>query len=218
VAIFGSVPSDSTASGSVSITAGADVQSGSIQVQTRGTDQSLEQVITGEDSSQTAFSHGYVITSGKNAKKKIGSLELAASSQSAIFPLPLLTAIVTISDTAYKYIQIEPISGISCHHIRTWNTFASQPDFQYLSSFTVRDIWISTSTYLPVKIAYSLRAGTGATPTSSVEVFYSNYKTLGGIQYPFQISESLNGTPWIDISISTVSFNTGLTDSTFSLQ
>lgn len=46
LASFGSLPSDSTALGSVSLVAGSDAQIGSIQIQTRGTDQSLEQLTT----------------------------------------------------------------------------------------------------------------------------------------------------------------------------
>ena len=96
--------------------------------------------------------------------------------------------------------------------------YASQPDQQFLAAFTVRDIWIDAKTNLPAKIAYSLRAGSGAVPSMAVEVTFSDYRAVSGVLYPFQISESLNGTPWLSITISSVSFNTGLTDSTFLIQ
>ena len=218
VASLGVLPADSTASGSLSITVGPDTMAGSIQIQTRGTGQSLEQQTTKEGTEQIVYSHGYASTTNSSAKKSMSSLELSSSSQSALFPLPLLSAVVSSQDTAYQYIQLETINGIDCNHIRTWNTFSSQPDMQYLSPFTLRDIWIDTTTNLPVKLGYSLRAGSGATPSFSVEVFYSGYKLVNGVQFPFQISESLNGTPWKNITISNVSINTGLTDSTFALQ
>lgn len=218
VSSLGQLPVDSTALGSISITAGSDTQWGSIQIQTRGTDQSSEQLTTSNGTIESTFSHGNSATANNYSKKSLSSLELAVSNQSALFPLPLLASILTSPDSAYQYVGAESVSGASCQHIRAWNTFTSQPALQYLSPFTVRDIWIDSSTNLPVKIAYSLRAGTGAVPTTSVEVFYSSYKLVNGVQFPFHISKSLNGTPWIDITVSSVSFNTGLADSSFSLR
>src|SRR5260221_330662 len=146
------------------------------------------------------------------------SAELAATGQSALFPMPLLIAILEFPDSAYQYVGLEGVEKTDCHHIRVSRTFSSQPNLAYLAPFTVRDIWISSTTNLPVKIAYSLRAGTGAEPSTSVEVSYTKYQQIGSVQYPFEISKSINGTPWMAISISSVSFNTGLSDSNFSLQ
>jgi hypothetical protein len=44
------------------------------------------------------------------------------------------------------------------------------------------------------------------------------YQNLGGLLYPFSIQKSLNGSPWINITISNVTFNTGLTGANFVLQ
>src|SRR5262249_2721864 len=117
-----------------------------------------------------------------------------------------------------EYVGLETVNALSCQHIRTWNTYASQPDLQYLSSFTVRDIWIDAKSALPTKIAYSVRTGSGATPAMAVEIKFSDYRAVSGILYPFQITESLNGTPWLRATINSVSFNTGLPDSTFSIR
>jgi len=217
LAAFGNLPSDSSALGSVSIVAGSEAEVGSIQIQTRGVDQSSEQVTASSGSTQTIFSHGAAALS-VSGKKSLSSLELTASSQTALFPFPLLAYFAGSSDSAYQYVGTETVNGTACQHIRVWKTFASQPDMQYLASFTARDIWLDSTTNLPLKIAYSVRAGTGAVPTISVEIFYSGYQLVNGVQYPFLISKSLNGTPWMDITISSVSFNTGLTDSSFPLR
>src|SRR5882672_1180404 len=69
VATMGSSPSDSTASGSVSLVAGSDTQTGSIQIQTRGTDQSREQITTGAGTKQIIFSRGFASDSDHTATK-----------------------------------------------------------------------------------------------------------------------------------------------------
>ncbi len=212
----GSVPGDSTATGTVTITAGSDTEVGTIKILTRGSSQTLEQITTASGTTQTVYSNAVANDSNHIATKTKYSLELAASSQSALFPLPLLSAILSSSDSAFQYIGLENIDGAGCHHLRVWNTYSSQPDLQYLSLFSYREIWINAATGLPAKIAYSMRAASGAEPSTAVEISYSKYQSSAGVQFPFQVSKSLNGTPWMTITISSISFNNGLTDSIFS--
>ena len=214
----GVLPADSSVSGVVTINAGAEIQEGTITIFTRGSSQTMEQLTGVADAKTVIFSNGLAAETDSLGEKKMYSLELASSTQSAVFPLPLISAILSFTDSAYEYVAFENINGIGCHHVRTWRTFSSKPDFAYLAPFSMRDIWINTATNLPEKIAYALRPGSGATSSTSVEVFYSKYQQIAGIKYPFAISQCLNGTPWMTISISSASFNTGLSDSTFSFQ
>jgi hypothetical protein len=212
------VPGDSTASGSVTVTAGSDIQQGSITIQTRGVTQTLEQFSTPAGTKTTVYSNGLANDTDHAGTKTIYSAELTTTSQSALFPLPFLTAVMNSADSAYQYIALENIQGTDCHHIRFWQTFSSQTNAAYLAPFSIRDIWIDSTTNLPNKIAYSSRAASGAEPGTSVEIAYSKFQLASGVQYPVQISKSINGTPWMTISISSISFNTGLSDSNFSLQ
>jgi len=220
VAMGAVVPGDSSATGTVTITAGSDSEQGNITIQTRGSSQTLEQVSTASGTKKAVYSNGVANDTDHLAtqSKTMYSAELAASSQGALFPLPLFSVILSSPESAYQYVGLESIEGTDCHHIRVWQTFASQADFAYLAPFSVRDIWINSATNLPAKMAYSLHAGTGAEPSTSVEISYSKFQQTGGIQYPFAIAKSLNGTPWLTITVSSVSFNTGLSDSTFSIQ
>ena len=216
-AMGGANPSDSSASGTVTITAGSETDSATITILTRGSTQSVEQIATGNGTQKTVYSNGLANDSNHIAAKNSYSLELAASSQSTVFPLPMLSAILSSPDSALLYVGLENINDVACNHVQVWNTYASQPNLQFLSPFSYREIWIDAKTGLPLKIAYSIREGTGAMPSTAAETVYSNYQSVGGVLYPFQVSRSLNGTPWMTISIASVSFNAGLTDSTFSI-
>jgi hypothetical protein len=216
-AMGSSVPGDSSATGTVTITAGSETDSGTITILTHGSTQSVEQVATGNGTQKTVFSDGLANDSSDMAAKTSYSLELAASSQSTVFPLPLLSAIRSSPDSALQYVGLENIGDVACHHIQVWNTYASRPDLQFLSPFSYREIWIDAKTGLPLKLAYAIREGSGATASTAAETVYSSYQNVGGVLYPFQVSRSLNGTPWMTISITSVSFNTGLTASTFSI-
>lgn len=215
-AMGGTVPSDSTANGTVTTVAGSLTENGNIVILTRGADQTSEQTLT-PHGSRVVYSRGQASQiTGSNLTSL--SLELAVASQCPDFPLPLLAGALNDSDFAFQYVGQETVNGVSVLHIRFWNSFASQPALQQLAEFSVRDLWVDATTGLPRKLAYSRREAQGAAPRIPVEVFYSNYRNVGGVLYPFLIQKSFNGTPWATVTISSVAFNTGLTDSDFPVQ
>lgn len=215
-AMGGAVPSDSTTNGTVTTIAGSLTENGIIVILTRGTDQTSEQIQTPHGST--------VVYSNIQASQTTGlvftplSLELASSSRSLAFPLPLLGAVLNNPDYRYAYIELESQNGTQLHHLQFWNSFASQPKFQFLAGFTLTDLWIDAVSGLPQHISQSQRAGRGSEPTIQLDTYFSNYQNVGGVRYPFSIRESLNGSPWISITITNVTFNTGLTDSSFPVQ
>jgi len=218
IAAMGSiVPPDSSATGTVTIVEGSTTQSGTIQVLTRGTGQTAETITLAGDQRVVIYSNGDAkeVSGGQSVNPP---LELIVTDQCTNFPLPLLQSLLNNADEAFRYIGQETLNGVSVQHIQAWNTFASSPRLQSLAPFSTNDIWFDTSSGLPLKIAYSRRAGGGAVPSIPVEVFFSNYRNLSGILYPFQIQKSYNGTPWETISIQTVAFNTGLTDAQFQVE
>jgi outer membrane lipoprotein-sorting protein len=215
---MGAVPQDSTASGTVVVEAGSDSEQGTVTILTRGASQTVERVATSHGTKRVVFSNGLANDTDHVGTKRLYTLELASSSQSALFPLPLISAILSYPDSSYQYVGLESLNGADCHHVRVARTFASQQDIAYLAPFSTRDLWINAKTGLPAQITYSMREGTGAIPSTSVTISYSNYQVTGGVQYPFEIVKSINGTPWMTITISSVLFNTGLSDSNFSLE
>jgi hypothetical protein len=213
-AMGGSVPSDSSASGSVTLVEGSTMSSGTIQVLTRGTTQTSETLTLSTTQRAVIYSYG-------EAKEVSGTqstnppLELIVTEQCPDFPLPLLASVLNNSDEAFRYIAQETLNGVSAQHIQVWNTFSSKPRLLKLASFSTMDIWFDATSGFLLKIAYSRRAGAGAVPTFTVEAFFSNYTNVGGVLYPFKINKSYNGTPWQTITIQSVSFNTGLTAGQF---
>ena len=211
LASMGTPPADSTAAGTITTTAGTRTESGAITILTRGTNQTSEQVSTPHG--------GILVYSGGQASNGTPlSGQQAMTSQSPCFPSPLIAASMNNPDSSFQYIGLEAVNGSSAHHIRFWNSFASNTNAQYLSEFTTRDIWIDSTTYLPLRMSYVQRAGGGSAPRIAIDVFYSNYQSFGGVSYPLSIQRSFNGTPSATITIQQVNFNTGLSDSNFPVQ
>ena len=213
----GAAPSDSTATGTVTGMAGSQAQDGTIRILTRNTDESLEELTLPNLSQTTVYSRWMASQSVGSAAAQGLSSQLAATAQAAEYPLPLLAGALSNPDTTLQYVGPESLAGAATNHIRIWNTFASLPYMQPLAGLSTRDIWIDSASGLPVKISFTQQAALGATYKTLVELSLSNYEQTAGFAYPSQIRESLNGTLWLTISIQSMVFNTGLSDSQFQI-
>jgi len=216
-AMGGTVPTDSVVTGNVTIVAGSQTSTGTIRILTRGTNQSSEQITLPQSTYSVTYSGGLADETINSATASV-PFERTVTSQSVCFPLPFLAAALANPDESIQYLALETVGQQSLQHLRIQNTFASQPDFQQLADFATFDLWLDANTGLPQRISFVRRNGSGATPRIPLDAYFSSYKTTSGVAYPAQINLSLNGTPWTTITISSVAFNTGLTDSNFSVQ
>lgn len=210
-------PSDSVATGNIETMAGSQASQGTIRILTRGTAESLVQMTMPDVTRTTIYANGQA-NELNGATVAVSSLELVVTSQAPDFPVPLFTGLLNDPDSSFQYVALESSNGVSLHHIRTWDSYASQPGLQSLSNLSTRDIWIDANSALPQRISYVSHPAQGAVAGTAVDVFYSNYQNWSGVLYPSSIQKSLNGTPWASITIQSVSFNTGLTDSSFPIQ
>ena len=213
VVMGASAPSDSTGSGTITTVAGSLTENGNIAILTRGTDQSSEQIQT-PSGFTVIYSRGEA-NQDTATSVQILPLERAVTCQGPEFPLPLLAGAISNPDTAYSYVGLETVNGLPVHHIQFWNSFNSTLKLQQFSGFSVRDIWIDAASGLPQRLSYQRRDGGGATPAIQFDAFYSDYRNVAGVLYPYSIQASLDGTPWATITIQSVAFNTGLTDANF---
>ena len=213
-AMGGSAPSDSRAIGDITLAAGPTHDTGKIDISTRGLDQCAEHI-------QLATEQRSVIYSRGDADETVGGdahaspLELAASSQCVVFPLPLLAGIAADPGATLEYVGAESLNGVATQHIRLTKTFASQSGLEYLAEFTKRDLWLDAATGLPLKLAYLRREAQGRVAAVRIEVQYSDWRNVNGIPYPHRVDKSWNGMPWATLSIHQITFNTGLTNDDF---
>jgi hypothetical protein len=214
----GSPPADTTATGTVVVIAGTDTETGTARILTKGLNESLEEISLQNGISRVVYSNGAAAILAAGSDLQEASMERTASSQSAVYPLPLIARIMSSPDSMYELIGTEDVQGLSCLHVRTWNSFASHPKVQFLSEFTKKDIWVEVQTGLVRRLSYEVRDAGGAVPRLSMDIYYSDYRSIGVGLYPFDVKESMNGTPWMEISIQSAVANTGLADSAFQIQ
>ncbi len=210
----GNVPSDSISTGTINIIAGSLNESGTVRLLTRGLNACAEDFQTPSFRRALSFSQGQATEVASNVAKML-PLESGVGSQCIDSPLVLLVQSLNDPDTALQYIGQELLGNNAALHIRFWNTFASQPELQHLAKYSIRDVWIDVGTSLPMKLSYVERSGGDSAPAFPMDTFFSDFRTVGTLQYPFSINRSLNGTPWITARIQNIRFNTGLTSVDF---
>jgi hypothetical protein len=209
------LPSDSIATGTITTVAGPTTDTGTVKILTKGTSE------TAVETQMASGSNWSIIYANGEANKVDGTgnvslpLEQVASSQSNYFPLPVISGILTNPDACYQYVGLETLNGTSAQHVRVWNSFNSTADMQFLSAFTVLDIWLDATSGLPSQVSFISRSGGGSTPKIQMTVSYSSYQNVNGVLYPNQIQQSVNGTVWATVTIQSVVFNSGLSDASF---
>lgn len=216
-AMGGNAPDSSVATGTIDLVEGSLEETGTVRIVTRGLNEARERIQTNRGLRERVYASG-LAGNVTDFKRDTLSLEMAASSQSPNFPLPLLAAALSNPDFAFEYLGQETLDGTSVYHIRFWNTYSSNPRLQHLAEFSVKDLWLDAASGLPKKISYDQRAGSGAVPRIHIEASYSDYRDVGGVLYPFLIKRIYNGTPWATIRIDSVVLNSGVSDADFQIQ
>lgn len=214
-ALGGALPVDSRAVGNYDRVVGSSEDTGTIEILTRGSDQTSEKLTNSGATSQIAYSRGYTSQKDQGVVTRL-PLEKSLASDSAVFPLVVIAPAVLDPNSTVQFVATEFVNGVSANHIRICPASPDQ-NFTDIVSFATKDVWISTDSGLPVEVAYQRFDAQGA-PGMAVTLFFANYRPVSGVMYPFQIQESLNGTPYMTISITNVSFGVGLTDQDFTLQ
>ncbi|MCI0627887.1 MAG: outer membrane lipoprotein-sorting protein [Acidobacteria bacterium] len=216
-AMGGAAPTDLTASGKIELVEGSKKETGTIRLKARGPDQLSEEVMTSDSQRSVVLSKGRGLEKAGEKQSRV-SLQLSLSSEATSLPVISLSAALTNPDTAFEYLGVENLGGINTHHIGYWNTYASNPNRAILAEFSIKDVWIDSSTLLPVRLAYDRRAAGGAADRIAVEVLFADYRSVSGALIPFAIAKSFNGTPWATIVFESVAVNTGLSESDFPVQ
>ncbi len=111
----------------------------------------------------------------------------------------------------------------------TWNSLAVQhlsisqqptdtsdvaAQLQHLSQV---DLYLDSSTFLPVAQAFNIHPDDNELLDIPIEVRFSDYRPVNGAQVPFHVQKFLNNGLVLDLQFQTVTLNSGLTASSFSL-
>lgn len=137
------------------------------------------------------------------------------------FPALGMMSQVTRRFISAAYVGPEDRDGVSAQHIHLAiaypNTSPSAPkSLAIIADLSGTDIYLNSSSLLPMAVAFNTHPDKNVLTKIPVEVDFSDYRLVEGVQVPFRIQKFLNGVLLYDISVESASINSGLTAANFS--
>jgi hypothetical protein len=122
-------------------------------------------------------------------------------------------------DAIMSYVGSETRNGVDTDHIHIYRDFPNQPKSPraLLKSLTTFDIYLDSKSHLPVAVTFYDHPNDNAGGDMPAEIRFSGYQKLTNAMVPYRIQRRLNGSQFIDITLSDVSINSGLEPTDFQL-
>jgi hypothetical protein len=95
----------------------------------------------------------------------------------------------------------------SLRHLQVQLVFADTDIMPEVTRQSTTDIGLSPTSFLPAVLAYKVRPDDGEETFASIEIRFSDYRTVNGVTVPFQIDRLVNGANNLDIQIASVAVN-----------
>jgi len=127
-------------------------------------------------------------------------------------------AIARALSTGYvaTYVGHETWNSVAVEHITLYQQ--SSGGDALLQHLSQRDIYLDSSTLLPLALTFNIHPDNDAGFDIPVEIRFSDYRAVNGAQVPFHTQKYLNNGLILDLQFQSAVLNTGLSASTFSVQ
>jgi hypothetical protein len=210
---------DVTLTGSGTRAAGSDVESGSVTLKALGTLEARLDLSTANGTrseirnlDSNSMPQGFWVGLDGNVHSMAG--QNCVTDAAWFFPALSILSQLSNPNVVATYIGQETKNGASVQHLH-FVVQSGDPSgfFQQLSA---EDVYLDASSNLPVAIIFNTHPDNDATTNIVVEIDFSSYQAVSGVQMPFRIQMQYNGSLLLDLTIQSATLNSGLTDAAFS--
>lgn len=131
---------------------------------------------------------------------------------------PPLSALGGAGDPTLIFIYVgqETRNGATVQHIQSYRY--SPNDTATTQQLSTMNIYLDATSFLPSAFLFNVHPNDDSRENIAVEVDFSAYQALNGVQVPFRIQRYVAGNLGFDFSVTSVQFNSGLPDSLFAIQ
>jgi hypothetical protein len=141
------------------------------------------------------------------------------SDPSWFFPTFLISRVLSGTNYAISPMDAETQNGIAVEHIGIYQ----QPGYTdqgtpTIASLSQIDIYLNASTLLPVSISFNTHPDNNALLNIPIQIRFSNYQTVQGVSVPYHVQKFIQNGLALDVTITTVQLNSGLSASDFQAQ
>lgn len=132
------------------------------------------------------------------------------------YPTFLIGRVLSNSGYAISVADSQTLNGAAVQHITVTQQFSvPQQQLALLQGLSKVDIYLDSSNLLPVAMAFNIHPDNDALTNIPIRIEFANYQTVQNAQVPYHIQRFINNGLALDLTVSTVQINTGLTASDF---
>jgi hypothetical protein len=147
------------------------------------------------------------------------------------FPAFTLASLVNSQNRVLSYIGQETMNGQTVLHVSSWRQFSpavlgassainlggglSLP--QVLEHLSQVDIYFDPATDLPLALAFNVHPDTNALVDVAVQIQFSSYQNISGVQAPTHVQKYLNYGLVLDLQFNDIKLNSGLSAAGFAI-
>lgn len=135
------------------------------------------------------------------------------------FPAISIQSALNDSQIAFTYVGADTKAGVAVQHIQISRLVPGQiaSATQLIQELSRTDIYFDASTYLPVAIDFNEHPDFAADINTPVEIQFSDWQTVNGVQMPSHIQKFRQGSLSLDLTGLTVSVNAAISPSDFTI-
>jgi len=214
---------DATVQGSSNFIAGSDQESGSATLEARaGYESRTVLALSGGQRTEVRNGSGappQAKSSGADAVWHPAPLHNCWVDPTWFFPALTIQSALNDSQIAFTYIGQDTKVGAAVQHIQISRLVPAQSATatSLIQRLSRVDIYLDATTYLPVALDFNTHPDKTATYDIPVEIQFSGWRPVNGVQAPSRIQKFLQGSLLLDLNSVTVSINTGLPQSDFAI-
>jgi len=210
---------DVTLSGTATWIAGGDSFSGPVTLKARGAGQSrVDLNFSGLQRSEIrTLNSGVPAIGWTDASGTHKGAEHNSYTEAAWF-FPALWSLWNTSDTTLTatFMGSATYNSASAQHVRFMRNYGTNA--QSLNALSTSDVYLDPVRAFPLAITFKAHPDTDMLRDVPVEIRFANYQNVSGAMVPFRIQKLLNGSLMLDITVQSVTINSGLSDLSFAIQ
>ncbi len=134
------------------------------------------------------------------------------------FPIFAVSNGFSCSTCVITYVGAETWNGLAVQHLSISQQAATSSgtgiSIQHLSQI---DLYLDASTFLPLAFDFNVHPDDNALLDIPVEIRFSNYQAVNGVQVPFHVQKFLNNGLILDLQFQSAVLNSGLSASLFTV-
>ncbi len=135
------------------------------------------------------------------------------------FPTFLIHRALSAPSYAVSPMDAETMDGVAVDHLKIYQQYGSSSQQVALTQgLSQIDIYLNPSTLLPVAVLFNAHPDDNALVNIPIQITFSNYRVVQGVSVPYHIQKYIQNGLALDVTVTGVQVNTGLSSAEFQAQ